>query len=86
LHPPACAQELEDRAEEAREETQARARALLGSRLEAGEPLSQLVREVAAELGARKRPIYELALEMQGEMRGIKPRPQAESGSREKST
>lgn len=84
-HPPLShTQELQERAEDAREETQARARSLLGPRLEAGEPLSQLVRDVAAELGARKRPIYELALEMQGKMRGAGP--QAESGSTEKWT
>jgi hypothetical protein len=61
-----------------------RARALLGSGLEAGKPLSQLVREVAAELGARKRPIYELALQVQGERRGMAPGPAAESGGRER--
>mmetsp|Transcript_22222 Transcript_22222/g.62048 ORF Transcript_22222/g.62048 Transcript_22222/m.62048 type:complete len:373 (+) Transcript_22222:44-1162(+) len=62
-------EELEARAEVAHDETMARARELLEERLAAGEPLSYLVKEVAAELGARKRPIYDLALEIQAELR-----------------
>jgi len=51
----------------------ARARELLEERLAAGEALSTLVKEVAAELGARKGPIYDLALQVQAEIRGVAP-------------